>query len=428
MGNRRLAVILASFFTVLIGFTIRNSYGVLLPEMLPSLKISKKEAGLIYGSFFMAYTIFSPLLGLLADRVNLRALLTLFLGILGIGTLLMGYSSTLLEAMVFFLLAGIGSSACWSPVVPLVQRWTSDQRRGMILALVDAGSSVGIAISSVMMPIIVGAFDWRMGWKSLGVMAFFLAGINFLLVRDSPVENPSLPHSKFNQPLNQPAGTLYLNILKDKKFLLIGVSYLLIGFSTLIPLTFIATYAVQELMFRYDAAARLVTVFAITSIFGKIALGILSDRLGRIQTIVLCEALVVLGCFGMFALPGFWALYLSMVVFGFGFGAIWPLFALCAPDYFSQRNAGFIVGFWTLFLGVGLVISPIIAGWIADGTGRFMWSFMLAMVTAMISIFLLLLVRRKISLPKGGNTSRPTFLMNVLEEFLPNKHPVSSEL
>jgi len=395
MGNRRLAVIIASFFTVLIGFTIRNSYGVLLPEMLPSLKISKKEAGLIYGSFFMAYTIFSPLLGLLADRINIRIILTLFSGILGIGTLLMGYSSSLIEAMFFFLLAGIGSSACWSPVVPLVQRWTSDQRRGLILALVDAGSSIGIAISSMMMPLMVGAFSWRMGWKSLGVMALFMAGINFLLVRDSPVENPNLPHPKFNQPLNKPTGTLYMRILKDKKFLLIGVSYLLIGFSTLVPLTFITTYAVQELMFPYDAATRLVTVFAVASIVGKIVLGTLSDALGRIKTIILCEILVALGSFGVVCLTRFWTLHLSMVVFGFGFGAIWPLYALCAPDYFSKSYAGFIVGFWTLFLGIGFVISPIIAGWIADVTGVFRWSFILAIATAMVSILLLFLVGRK---------------------------------
>jgi fucose permease len=65
MGKRSLAVIIASFFTVLIGFAIRANYGVLLPEMLPSLGISKTEAGVIYGSFFMAYTVFSPVLGLL---------------------------------------------------------------------------------------------------------------------------------------------------------------------------------------------------------------------------------------------------------------------------------------------------------------------------------------------------------------------------
>src|SRR4030065_2881893 len=119
------AVIIASFCTVLIGFAVRASYGVLLPEMLPSLRISKTEAGVIYGAFFMAYTVFSPVLGLLADRINIRALLTLFSVILGIGTLMMGYSSSLIEGIFFFVLAGVGASACWSPLRRFGQRSTS---------------------------------------------------------------------------------------------------------------------------------------------------------------------------------------------------------------------------------------------------------------------------------------------------------------
>lgn len=397
MGKRSLAVIIASFFTVLIGFAIRANYGVLLPEMLPSLGISKTEAGLIYGSFFMAYTVFSPVLGLLADRIDIRFLLTLFLGILGIGTLLMGYSSSLMEAIFFFGLAGIGASACWSPIVPLVQRWTSDHRRGMTLAFVDAGSSLGIAVSSFIMPIIVAAYNWRMGWKGLGTLAIFLTGMTFLLVRDHPIENPDLQNPKLSRQLNKPAGTMYLRILRDTKFLLIGLSYLFIGFSVLIPLTFITTYAVEELMLHYDVAARLVTIIAVTSIVGKLVMGSLSDVLGRIKTLILCEILVAIGSFSVVYLPRFFGIHLFMGIFGFGYGPIWPLYAVCATDYFSKGSAGFIVGFWTLFLGIGFILSPIIAGWIADVTGMFMWSFILAMSTAVISMFLLFLVGKKFS-------------------------------
>ena len=397
MGNRSLAVIIASFCTVLIGFTIRTSYGVLLPEMLPSLAISKTEAGMIYASFFMTYTVFSPVLGLLADRVNIRLLLTLFLGILGIGTLLMGYSSSLMEAIFFFGLAGIGGSACWSPIVPLVQRWTSDHRRGMTLAFVDAGSSLGIAVSSFIMPIIVAAYNWRMGWKGLGIVAILLTGMTFLLVRDYPAENPGLQNPKLSRESNKPGGTTYLRILRDTKFLLIGLSYLFIGFSVLIPITFITTYAVQELMLHYDVAARLVTIIAVTSIVGKLVMGSLSDVLGRIKTLIICEILVAIGSFSVVYLPRFFAIYLSMAIFGFGYGPLWALYGVCATDYFSKGSAGFIVGFWTLFLGIGFILSPIIAGWIADVTGMFMWSFILAMSTAVVSMFLLFLVGKKFS-------------------------------
>lgn len=138
------------------------------------------------------------------------------------------------------------------------------------------------------MPLIVTAYDWRMGWKGLGALALFMAGINFLLVRDTPAENPGVKYSKFDPRLNKPTRAMYLKILKDRKFLLVGLSYLCIGFSVLIPFTFISTYAVQELMFRYDVATRLITIIAVTSLVGKLVFGSLSDVVGRIKAIIIC--------------------------------------------------------------------------------------------------------------------------------------------
>ena len=397
MSKRSVAVIMASFCTVLIGFAIRNSYGLLLPQMLPSLQISKTEAGLIYGSFFMTYTVFSPLLGLLADRIDIRSILTFFLVVLGIGTLLMGFSSIMIEAMLFFMLAGVGASACWSPIVPLVQRWTSDKRRGIILAFVDAGASIGVAMSGLIMPLIVTAYDWRIGWKGLGALALSMAGINFVLLGNTQTENSGVQYSKFHRQLNTPASAMYLEILRNKEFLLVGLSYLCIGFSVLIPLTFITTYAVQELTVRYDEATRLITIIGVTSLVGKLVLGSLSDVVGRIKAIIICQIMIAIGSLGVIYSPNLFTVQLSVALYGFGQGAIWPLYALCAPDYFSKSSTGLIVGFWTLFLGVGFMISPVIAGWIADVTGRFMWSFMLAVVTSIISTVLLFLVRMKVS-------------------------------
>jgi FSR family fosmidomycin resistance protein-like MFS transporter len=396
MSKGRSPIIVAGFFVVLTGFAIRSSYGVLLPEMLPSLKISKADAGLIYGSFFMAYTIFSPLVGLLADRINIRIILTLFLCILGVGTLLMGYSSSLMKSIFFFLLAGIGSSACWSPVVALVQHWVSDKRKGMTLAVVDAGGSIGIAVSSFIMPIIVAKSSWRMGWKGLGIFAFLIAGISFFLLRDYAMEKPNLQNLKSNKQSNWSANIIHISILGNATFWIIGVSYLLIGFSVIIPLTFISTYAVQELNFSYSVATRLITVMALTSIAGKLIMTSLSDFQGRIKVIIICEILITITILGIVYLRGLLAIYVCMGIFGFSLGAIWPLYATCASDYFSRNSTGFIVGFWTLFLGVGLISSPILAGWIADVMGKFTWSFILAMATAVISV-LLLLVGKKVT-------------------------------
>ena len=65
----------------------------------------------------------------------------------------------------------------------------------------------------------------------------------------------------------------YLKLLRDSRFWLIGLAYLLTGFSILIAFAFLSTYAVQELAFSYEVATRLVTVIGIGAIVGKLTLG-----------------------------------------------------------------------------------------------------------------------------------------------------------
>ena len=124
--NRRL-VLFACFLTVFVSYSTRYGYGIILPEMLPALGITKTQAGVIYTSFFIAYTLASPVLGLLADRSNTRFLLSSFVALLGAGACLMAASSSIPASSLFFAMAGIGSAACWAPVMALARRLASDR-------------------------------------------------------------------------------------------------------------------------------------------------------------------------------------------------------------------------------------------------------------------------------------------------------------
>lgn len=386
--NRRLAVLVACFCTIFTSYAVRYGYGILLPEMLPALAISKTEAGVIYASFFIAYTVLSPVLGLLGDRYNVRLLLTLFVAVLGAGTFLMAYSSSIVQASLFFILAGIGSAVCWAPTIALAQRWTSDKHRGKTLAFIDVGSALGIVGTSTAVPMIVTAHDWRAGWMSLGALGFAVAALNLLAVRNHPGEQSKLRQNKLGQHSGEPVGAVYMKLLRDIRFWLIGLAYLLTGFSIIIPFTFLSTYAVQELAFSYETATRLITVIGIGAVVGKVILGPLSDKVGRIRVMMLCALLIAGGSLGMAYGQGI-GLIVFTAIFALGYGTVWSMYAASASDYFSKESAGSIVGLWTVYLGIGSILSPIIAGWIADTTGTLSWSFVLAAAGALISLFLL---------------------------------------
>jgi MFS family permease len=66
------------------------------------------------------------------------------------------------------------------------------------------------------------------------------------------------------------------------------------------------------------------------------------------------------------------------------------MYAAAASDYFSRESSGTIVGLWTVFLGIGSVISPIISGWLADTTGTIAWSFGLGAAVAAVTLVLLI--------------------------------------
>ena len=115
---------------------------------------------------------------------------------------------------------------------------------------------------------------------------------------------------------------------------------------------------------------------------------------------ILCGVFVAAGGLGLAFSQRFSALAVFAAIFGIGYGALWPVYAASARDFFSQAHAGSVIGLWTLFLGVGSMLSPVITGWTIDATGRFVWAFVLSAISAVMSLLLLLPLAKASSHPK----------------------------
>ena len=347
---------------------------------------------MIYAAYFAAYTVCSPALGFMSDRYNVRILLTLFSAILACGALLMALAHSVVSACLFFTLSGIGHAACWAPVVALVQRWVNDKQRGTALAFVTLGSGMGIAVWSFLLPPIVRTFNWRGGWISMGLFGICVTALNYVLIRNPPNKDNSDPAQRRPAPPLTAAG--YGQLLGNWHLWAIGLSYWCVGFTVLVPYTFIGVYAREELLLSYAVSTQFIAIIAVTGLLGKLVLGILSDYLGRINVMVLCGILLGVGCWGVANVDGIAYKFGFAGIFGAGFGAVWPVYAAAAPDFFPKSEAGSVIGLWTVFLGVGSIVSPIVCGWIIDLTGSFIWAFNLGLIGGgLIVLFLLPMVK-----------------------------------
>lgn len=391
MPPRAYAVIIAGFCTVSIAYSIRYAYGMLLPEMLPALDISNTQAGTVFAVYFITYTIFTPILGTLSDLYNYRLLLTIFTAILALGALLMATAGGFMQASLIFAIAGLGHAACWAPVAALVQKWVPDNIRGMAMSIVTMGVGLGIFLWSSLLPIIVEAFNWRSGWLALGLCAMGIAVLNGGLVRN-PAASPSATISatrKLSYVLS-----IYRTLLKNRRFWYIAMAYLLVGFNVIIPFTFLTVYARQVLELDYTTATRLVALIALWGIVGQLFLGTLSDRIGRLNILVSASLIMGLGSLGMALGRTIWELYAVVSFYGLGYGAVWPMYAAAASDYFDRQQTGSVVGLWTVYLGIGSIVAPIFGGWLIDQTGVYTSTFLAGSVAGILSALLLLPVAR----------------------------------
>lgn len=395
MKIRIVGVIIAGFLTVSIAYSIRYAYGMLLPEMLPALSISKTQAGSIYAAYFLIYTIFTPALGVLSDMYSYRILVAVFTAILGLGGLLMAFASGFIQAAMFFSLAAFGHAACWAPVMVLVQKWVPDQKRGAALSIVAMGVGCGIFLWGVLLPVIVNASGWRSGWIALGVTGLVIAVIDFCLVRNPQITSIQTPSKRrsiakfFNA---------YQDILKQSIFWKIGIAYLFVGFNVIVIFSFLPVYAREVLNLSYSTSTRLIAIVAIFGIVGQLTLGPLSDFIGRAKVMLICSLLLSCGCFGILFVEQTQYLYLLTAVYGLGYGAVWPIYAAAAPDWFSRERTGGVIGIWTLLLGMGSMIAPVICGWIVDNTGSYKGVYISATLAGILSIGLLISIPKTLSI------------------------------
>ncbi|OPY74942.1 MAG: Hexuronate transporter [Syntrophorhabdus sp. PtaU1.Bin050] len=398
-------ILTVCFVNLFVNYSIRLGYGVVLPEMIRTMGLTRLEGGDIFNAYLFAYICLSPFAGNLTDRLGARRIVPLFGIILGLGALLMGTATSFRQACLFFALTGVGASSMWTPIITLVQRWFSVKRRGMALGILSAGFGLGFASMGKLFPVIVSHWNWRYCWYLLGVAALVMVVVNIVLLRSRPEDKGLGPWGESNpgDPVYQqtPPGTKergrYPEIVRASRFWVIGFSYFLIAGALYIITTYMVDYARYELGLPYEKASMLATVHGMGQIVGVLCIGLISDYIGRRMTILASNLFIsaaIVSIVAAGANPAW--LFGSIGVLGAFYGATFPMYGATGGDYFRKEIMGTVIGLLTFFYGCGAIVAHRVAGHIRDATGSFTIPFMLAIAASFLAAILMAFVRQPV--------------------------------
>ncbi|MFH2123031.1 MAG: MFS transporter [Pseudomonadota bacterium] len=380
----------------------RFSLGMLLPSMGKSLHLSYSQMGLIGTVNFVGYLVAVLLCGRLTKRFGARRLIGTALTLIGLSMLLISWVQNLYLILALYLLTGIGSGLSNVPMVSLISCWFASNKRGRATGFVTIGSGFAIILSGKLIPYLNTLYEqgWRVSWFVLGMIVLCVGTICSLILRNSPRECGLLPVGMTEtHPDRHHNALAALPKLHSAIILHCAAIYFLFGFTYVIYVTFIVTTLVQEKGFSETVAGNFWSWVGLLSLFSGPVFGIFSDRFGRRPALMLVFTIQAMAyLFIALDLPQLF-LYLSIGCFGTVVWSVPSIMAALVGDYAGAERVASLFGFVTFVFGLGQILGPFLAGFLAEMSHSFSSSFLLAAFLAGSAVFLSAFLPKKIQSP-----------------------------
>src|SRR5262245_32840134 len=319
--------------------------------------------------------LFGFLAGWIVDRFGPRRLM--MTGIVMAGGALIGLShmSALWMFYLFYICNAIGY-VCGGPLPNqvLLSRWF-DKGRGKAMGFAYVGIGVGGWLVLKLSPQLVGAFSWRGALQALGIAIIVLALPMAYFVRDKPEDT----NAGSGGPGPRPSGAIAPlgGVFRDPAFYLLAIgsmcSIAAVGGTN----QHLKLYLSLDLKYSQDIAATITSTVLFCSIFGRLLMGWLADRIPK-KIVMIVIYLLVAGSIPLLLAGGSMpALYAFSVIFGLGLGGEYMIIPLMAAELFGVRVLGRLLGVILTADGVAEATSPMLFGYLRDHSTSYQTGFLL---------------------------------------------------
>ena len=155
-------VLLAGCFIILVGFSIRASYGVFQIPIANEFGWPRAEFSLAIAIQNLAWGFGSPFFGAMAERMGDRKAIILGAVMYALGLILSAGATTPLEHQIYEILVGFGIAGTgFGVILAVIGRASSDENRQMSLSIATASGSAGQIIGPPAAIALLSIMNWQ---------------------------------------------------------------------------------------------------------------------------------------------------------------------------------------------------------------------------------------------------------------------------
>ena len=329
----------------------------ILGALLPTLAVKFSAGPLLLSVLVAVFSISSsasqPILGSLADRVGLRQVAAIGVGLAAIALSLIGVAPTVLLLILLLLLGGLGSAAL-HPISTSIVGGSASKNPSLAVGLFTAGGMVGFAIGPVLILYLTSQFGLEVTpW--LMIPGIVLAVLVYMLLPDFE------PHAirGTRRLLNKSAFNRQTIILTIASAL---ISLAFITYASAVPLWLVSEHRIAT---NAPLLGWVLAAFSIAAALGAVAGGVLAPRIGNITTTVVSLLAAATAFMTLLLLPAGGGTLIAGAITGFMLYASQPLLIVAAQTLAPKAPtaaAGLVIGIGSGLAGLLYIGSGIIQG------------------------------------------------------------------
>ena len=335
---------------------------VLFPVWAREFGLSFAQVGLMRTAYSGAMAAFQIPAGLLAERWGEARLLAAGTAATALGFIAAGFAGGYVALLGCLLAAGLGSGVQHPLSSTLVSNAYEDGRRRTALGTYNFSGDLGKVAVPAAVAFAVPWLGWRGAVESFAAIGLAAAVLVLLALTNLHIGHAPVPADKTDSPAAFDWGIRDLRGFQALSLIQVIDTSTRTGLLTFLPFLLIAKGSSVRAV-----GLALMLIFA-GGAAGKLACGMLAERLGVIRTVIITETATGLGILLLLTLPLGPSLAL-LPVLGIALnGTSSVLYGTVADLVASDRRARSYAVFYTLGIGAS-ALSPSIYGIVSDWGG-----------------------------------------------------------
>lgn len=332
--------------------------------------------------------------GVVNDKLGPKKVIALGGIMFGGGMIISGFATGIPFLIVSYgLIAGLGLGMAYGATISTSVKYFPD-KRGLIGGITTAVYGLSSVILSPVVTIIVGRWNATTAFKVIGVAFLIIIIISTLFLEQCP---EGYVPAGYKPPAAQKGAVDmdWKGMIKTPVFYVMLLLLTSGAFSGMMIISQASAMAQGMIGMTAIAASAVVSILALFNALGRIAAGYISDKIGRINTLMTACVLCIAGMLCLyFSSQGQQMLfYVGICIVGVSFGSFMGVYPGFTADQFGARNNS--VNYGIMFIGFALAgyFGPQIMRSVYESTGVYQNAFLIACGLNIAGIILTVLYR-----------------------------------